>query len=605
MSFDELVQWVGDALDGLDSSLDRVRHLNRLHKTLMEHGPNAEHVKDWHALARKCADFIGQPRPALPEVARSRTRGKAGPARRIGLRVSKKKPRASRPKGQQYEISGPFREALDAIANGEPLLFVTGRAGTGKSTFIQMLRAELPKKNIVVLAPTGIAALNAGGQTIHSFFLFPPRVIDLATITAKKESEVFEKMDILVIDEVSMVRADLLDAVEVALRVNRKSAHPFGGVQVVLVGDLFQLPPVPPRGDDALALRTRYRSLQFFGADSIRSRKMKLIELTRVFRQADQAFVSLLGDLRVGANLAEACAALNQHCAGRRPDGPHLVLVPKNDAADRENASRIEKLAGRPRTYIASLQGSFQDKHDRLPAPRELTLKPGAQVMFTKNDPERRWVNGTTGVVTALSKETIEVLLENGSTHDVEPETWENIRYEFDSSEQRIIEEVVGSYEQFPLMPAWAVTIHKAQGLTLSRVHVDFGSGAFAEGQAYVALSRCRRLTDLTLARPLRVNDIKASVEIVTFYSSLAPRIESLSIATDGEELVLTDRERELIAENLEFYRSLAGGLRSPATEAQRHFVDAAHGRVAAEGEHEKAYEKWRRIDESALSRVV
>ena len=439
----------------------------------------------------------------------------------------------------------------------------------------------------MVVAPTGIAALNAGGQTIHSFFHFPPKMLDPAEITKDDEPEVFQKIDILVIDEVSMVRADLLDAVDASLRINRKSAQPFGGAQVVLVGDLFQLPPVPPRGDDALVLRNRYRSLQFFGANSLRGAAVTSIELTHVYRQADQSFIALLGDLRTGRNVAEACAELNRQCAHTQPDAPHLVLVPKNDAADRENARRLAELPGRPRTYTATLEGNFRAKaDDRLPAPHELTLKPGAQVMFTKNDAERRWVNGTTGMVTRLTKRTVEVELENGAVHEVEPERWENIHYQYDSSEDRIVAEVAGAYQQYPLMPAWAVTIHKAQGLTLDRVHVDFGSGAFAEGQAYVALSRCRRLQDLSLARPLRVGDIKSSAEIAGFYAAMNPDA-AISEA-------LTDRETALLGDHLAFYNELAGGTRSPSTPAQQHFVEVAQGRVAAETDHERAFLKWR-----------
>ncbi|MEO6260079.1 MAG: DUF413 domain-containing protein, partial [Thermoanaerobaculia bacterium] len=301
-----------------------------------------------------------------------------------------------------------------------------------------------------------------------------------------------------------------------------------------------------------------------------------------------------------GRNVAAACAELNRQCAKRLPDGPHLVLAPKNDAADRENARRLAQLPGRSRTYTATLEGNFRARSDdRLPAPHELTLKPQAQVMFTKNDPERRWVNGTTGTVLRLTKSSVEVELENGAVHEVEPERWENIRYQYDASEDRIIAEVAGAYEQFPLMPAWAVTIHKAQGLTLARVHVDFGSGAFAEGQAYVALSRCRRLQDLSLARPLRAGDIKASAEIAEFYAGMGMTTPGLADvmalpATGREGEGLTDQETRLLAEHLEFYRGLVDGTRQPSTPAQEHFVEVARGLVPAESEHERAFLKWR-----------
>jgi len=614
MNFSELVSWVRGALKDLDSgevNPDRVGHVRRLHSTLSKNGAQPSHWKDWHALACKCAELIGQPAPPIPDVKVSHSSPKVPRGREESVRgegrlrgrkggAKKKAKRAKMPKGGQYEISPPFRQALEAIAAGTQVLFVTGRAGTGKSTFIRILRDELAGKNIVVVAPTGIAALNAGGQTIHSFFHFPPTMLDPAEITRDDEPEVFEKIDILVIDEVSMVRADLLDAVDASLRSNRKSKEPFGGVQVVLVGDLFQLPPVPPRGDDALVLRNRYRSLQFFGANCLRGLNMISIELTHVYRQSDQAFIALLGDLRTGRNVAAACAELNRQCAHRLPDGPHLVLAPKNDAADRENARRLEQLPGRSRTYTATLEGNFRARSDdRLPAPHELTLKPQAQVMFTKNDAERRWVNGTTGRVLRLTKSSVEVELENGAVYEVEPERWENIRYQYDSNEDRIIAEVAGAYEQFPLMPAWAVTIHKAQGLTLARVHVDFGSGAFAEGQAYVALSRCRRLQDLSLARPLRAADVKASVEIAEFYSGIGMTmpllVDGAAVpATAQEEEGLTESETRLLDEHLQFYLGLADGTRKPSTPAQEHFVEVARGLLPAESEHERAFLKWR-----------
>lgn len=598
LRFTELVTWVRGVLEELDtiaSDRDRVGHLRRLHTTLSKNGAQPSHWKDWHSLASKCAALAGRPAPAAPEVRVSQPsvpvpseREPRGDVRRKVKKSKKKRSRrAKEAKPPRYEISPPFRQALDAIAAGAPLLFVTGRAGTGKSTFIRILRDEMREKNVVVVAPTGIAALNAGGQTIHSFFHFPPKMLDPAEITREDEPEVYEKIDILVIDEVSMVRADLLDAVDASLRVNRRSAKPFGGAQLVLVGDLFQLPPVPPRGDDLLLLRNRYRSLQFFGANSLRGVAIKSIELSHVYRQADQSFIALLGDLRTGRNVAEACAELNRRCAREQPDAPHLVLVPKNDAADRENSRRLAALPGRPRTYAATLEGNFRAKSgDRLPAPHELTLKPGAQVMFTKNDAERRWVNGTTGTVTSLSRNAVTVELENGSVHQVERERWENVHYQYDSEEDRIVAEVAGAYQQFPLMPAWAVTIHKAQGLTLDRVHVDFGTGAFAEGQAYVALSRCRRLQDLSLARPLRPADIKWSAEIAGFYAEMRGEV------ADSEEM--TEREKELLAEHLVFYNELAGGTRCPSTPAQQHFVAVAQGLASAESDHERAFLKWR-----------
>lgn len=532
MSFDELVEWVRDALDRVATQVEasRRRHVENLFEILAGDGEaSIEHWSDWQKLAKKIATLLGEPAPPPPpkeemralKAAKKKTRGlqrkkKAAPSKREReVPARRKRKQVTR---TPLEINDDFRAALDAVAGGAPLVFVTGRAGTGKSTLIRYLVGELSSKNIAVVAPTGIAALNAEGQTIHSFFKLPPKLLDAADVHELDEPEILTALELLVIDEISMVRADLLDAVDVSLRLHRKNDLPFGGVQLFVVGDLFQLPPVVRREDEEV-MAARYATPFFFGAHALRGLQATTVELTRVYRQEDPDFVEMLGRLREGTAVAPAVDAINAACAGRRPTEPYLMLVPRNDQAARENERRLGELTTSQRTFVARSDGQFPD--DRLPAPRELTLKPGAQVMFTRNDAERRWVNGTTGVVERISAENVRVRLDSGAAYDVEPVTWENYRHSFDRAERKIVAEVIGSYTQVPLMPAWAVTIHKAQGLTLERAHVDFGRGAFAEGQAYVALSRCRRLADLTLERPLRASDLRVNLDIRLFYARL------------------------------------------------------------------------------------
>lgn len=554
MDFNDLVDWTFDALAQLGTRYPprELEHVRTMYSILASRGEaSTDHWVDWHKLAVKCAALLGETPPEAPspamlhEARKARKRAlkaavrpeaaKKKPSRRGAAAVVK---RGAVPKRvaavQHFEVGDEFRAGLAAIRGGAPLVFVTGRAGTGKSTFIRYVQRELAEQNIIVLAPTGIAALNAGGQTIHSFFRLPPKTLDNADVRELDEPSLVTRMNVLVIDEVSMVRADLLDAVDASLRLHRKSTAPFGGVQVVLVGDLFQLPPVVTRGEDADAMNARYASPFFFGAACLRGVNATAVELTHVHRQEDPRFIEILGTLRDGHDVREAVDALNDACAGRTPAGPHLILVTRNADAQRENEARLGALPGRPHTYAATRSGDFGE--DRLPAPRELVLKVGAQVMFTRNDPEKRWVNGTTGIVEATKADHVRVVLDGGEVYEVRAETWENRRYFYDPHEKKIDAEVVGAYTQIPLMPAWAVTIHKAQGLTLERVHVDFGRGAFAEGQAYVALSRCRRIEDLTLTRPLRAHEVRASESIRAFYRRMraaVPRVPMRVVAWD------------------------------------------------------------------------
>lgn len=430
-------------------------------------------------------------------------------------------------------ITDEHRAVDEALRAGAPVVFVTGGAGSGKSTLIDWLLGELAWPAAVV-APTGIAALNVGGATIHSFFKLPPRLLEPDDVKRVTDRKLYEKLRLLVVDEISMVRADVMDAICRFLELNGpEPGKPHGGVQLLLVGDLFQLPPVVEHRDLQRYFRRVYRSPHFFSARALRSTSIVPVEMAQVFRQRDPEFTKLLSDIREGRGVEAAVALLNDRCARatEAPEklAPRVILTPTNQAADQKNAEALAALPGEARLYRGMLEGRFDPDRERLPSPQNLELKVGAQVMFTKNDPSRRWVNGTLGIVRELHAERARVALtfEPGDvTYDVEPVSWDKIRYLWNERTERIEKEVLGRYVQLPLMLAWSTTIHKAQGQTLDAVEIDLGPGAFAPGQAYVALSRCRELSGIRLTRPIRVDDIKCDPEIVRFYGELRRQMQ-------------------------------------------------------------------------------
>ena len=387
-----------------------------------------------------------------------------------------------------------------------------------------MLRHELDR-NLVVLAPTGVAALNVGGQTIHSFFQFPPGPQPVGRKLQGVSRDVVAKMDILIIDEVSMVRADLLDAIDESLRTNTgKTGVPFGGKTVLLIGDMHQLPPVISGGEEARLFEEVYESPYFFSAYCLQGLPLVTRTLTQSFRQADEEFVAILNDLRVGANLESTVKELN-NCVNETLDEDEsmLILTAVNARARRFNEQQLDSLSGDAWSYAGEIDGEWRDTAGQLPSPSDLRLKRNAQVMFTKNG--FNWVNGTIGRIVDLDDTTIEVELlsepQRGSIVVVERESWERYRYNWDADKLRVKAEVIGTYTQFPFILAWAVTVHKAQGLTLDRIRIDLGRGMFAPGQAYVALSRCRTLDGISFNRPLSIADIKCDPAIQTFYETL------------------------------------------------------------------------------------
>jgi ATP-dependent exoDNAse (exonuclease V) alpha subunit len=410
--------------------------------------------------------------------------------------------------------------ALAQMKAGPPCLFLTGRAGTGKSTLLRRFRAETEQK-LAVVAPTGIAALNVEGETVHSFFRFPPRPIAASDVDEVPDKSLYQALDTLVIDEVSMVRADVLDGIDRFLRLNgREADKPFGGVRMILVGDPFQLAPVVSSPAERQFLRAHYKTPYFFSASVLRTAGMESLELEQVFRQEDPEFVHLLNGIRSATVTPDVVDALNERCV---PDfeaaegEPFVTLTTTNARARHINDENLRRLKGTWERYDGEVEGAFAAmENPPLPAPATLALKKGAQVMFVKNDPERRWVNGTMGRVKKLDARGILVDVD-GEEIDVEPVEWEMVRYEYDRSTRRIEAETVGAFVQFPLKVAYAITIHKSQGKTFDRVVVDLTGGTFAHGQVYVALSRCRTLEGIVLRRPLARHDLILDRAVTTF----------------------------------------------------------------------------------------
>jgi len=424
------------------------------------------------------------------------------------------------------EITDEYKRVLDLLNTDCQLIFVSGKAGTGKSTLISYLRATT-KKNLAVVAPTGVAALNARGVTIHSFFRFPPRVITEEDIQRLYDRRLYTRLDLLVIDEISMVRADVLDAMDKFLRMNgRYPDRLFGGVQVMMVGDLFQLPPVVARNEEATLFGRAYTSPYFFSAKCLGDAEMTPVELSKVFRQTDAELTEMLNNIRLAEGLDEVVPRINSRCCrSQAAKDALLTLTCTNAAADEVNSTRLAKLVGESRVFHGTIDGRFPVEEDKLPSPMNLALKNNAQVMLTKNDEHKRWVNGTLGIVRKLDETLVQVELltdRPNAIYDVQRVKWEAYKYEYDYSADRIKPSVIGTYRQFPLMLAWAVTIHKSQGKTLERVEVDLGHGAFAPGQVYVALSRCRSLQDLSLKRPIDPHEVKCDERIKRLYALLA-----------------------------------------------------------------------------------
>lgn len=425
------------------------------------------------------------------------------------------------------QLNDDFKHALDVLEKTRRSIFITGRAGTGKSTLLQLFRSTTRKK-IAVLAPTGVAALNVQGQTIHSFFGFPPRIItpsEAGRKTTRKDLQrLYRNLEVLVIDEISMVRADVLDGMDRFLRVNRENMQPFGGVQVVLFGDLFQLPPVVTRDPVEQSLfQDYYKTPYFFSAHVCQEDEFQLdmLELRKVYRQESRHFLRLLEAIRINELDHDDLEDLNERrILNFQATEGYITLCARNATADSINRKELAQLTTPEFEFEAEVKGTFDP--NLYPTEATLRLRKGAQVMFVKNDPvERQFVNGSIGKVIALDAKTILVEVEEGSSKkrriEVEPMDWEILRYK--SGPTGAIEaESIGSFRQYPLRLAWAITIHKSQGKTFDRVLLDLGSGAFEHGQLYVALSRCRTLEGIVLRQLIRPQDVITDERVVDFY---------------------------------------------------------------------------------------
>lgn len=418
------------------------------------------------------------------------------------------------------QINAEFNAILDLIASGENL-FVTGRAGTGKSTLLNLLK-RTTRKNAVVLAPTGIAALNVGGQTIHSFFKFPPKMIDPSELGKRRNHKFYKKLQLLIIDEISMVRADMMDNIDIFLRNNLEKNVPFGGVQLIVFGDLFQLPPVVASKFERQYLRDRYGSPYFFSAQVFQEEfDLHMIELQTVYRQTDRSFINLLDNIRTRQFDYDDLEMINSRHTDEGPDNDMAItLCSTNAKVNKINTEMLKQIAAPVFEYQAKVNGHFNQSN--FPADQFLWLKQGAQVMFVKNDLEGRFVNGTIGTVSEISHEKIIVkILDMGEEKSVsvDIEEWEIIKYEIDpENPDRFKTQVTGTYKQYPLKLAWAITIHKSQGKTFDKIIVDLGTGAFDYGQTYVALSRCRTLEGIQLEQKIKPRDILVDESIVEYY---------------------------------------------------------------------------------------
>lgn len=479
--------------------------------------------------------------------------------------------------GEELDVDNPeFRAALNLVEHTSRSVFLTGKAGTGKSTFLRYVTAHTRKRH-VVLAPTGIAAVNVGGQTLHSFFKIPfkpllpddPEFAHSRLRERMKYSRSFIKLlasiDLIIIDEISMVRADIIDFIDKVLRTYcRNKREPFAGKQLLFVGDIFQLEPVVT-SDMRQVLSTHYVNPYFFSADVFRQVSLVSVELRKVYRQDEPRFVEMLDRLRAGvldpadrdainarvAPVAPIEAATQSAPKGRKAKASTeekmvMTLATRRDVVEHINQEKLALIKRPERTFTGTVTGDFPESS--LPAPRELCLKEGAQVVFVKNDRERRWVNGTVGRIVTCLPDKVEVELEDATRHVVEPERWPNIVYSYDEKRHTVTETEIGAFTQLPLKLAWALTIHKSQGLTFSNLIIDMTGGAFTSGQTYVAMSRCRSLEGITLKAPLGPRDVFVSRAVSDFS-------RTFNDARAMQEALAEAARRELLADSAMLWR--------------------------------------------------
>jgi ATP-dependent exoDNAse (exonuclease V) alpha subunit len=425
----------------------------------------------------------------------------------------------------KIELNEQFKKALNLMENSSRSVFITGKAGTGKSTLLEYFR-QITKKKIVVLAPTGVAAVNVRGETIHSFFGFKPDItIDKIKKVNKKKLKIFKKLDTIVIDEISMVRADLLDCVDYFLRLNLENQKPFGGLQIIFIGDLYQLPPVVTSSEKDL-FNNCYEGAYFFNAKVFKELDLEFVELEKIYRQKDEKFINILNAIRNNTINEEDIKLLNK-CVGRKFPQDRIAVITLttiNKKAEEINKAHLKKLKSKIYTYRAKIKGEF--KRESYPTDEILRIGIGAQVMLLNNDSLGRWINGTLGKIVDIEErknkdDSIWIKLDERKIVEVLPFKWEIFQFRYNEKEEKIETQTIGSFTQYPLRLAWAVTIHKAQGKTFPRLIIDFSRGTFAPGQAYVALSRCVSLEGISLKKPFKRGYVFNDPKIVKFLTNL------------------------------------------------------------------------------------
>ena len=418
-----------------------------------------------------------------------------------------------------FKLSQEYIDCLDEIEYSREHLFITGKAGTGKSTLLDLFR-RTTSKNVVILAPTGIAALKVHGQTIHSFFKFPPRLIlpsDIKYTPSLKR--IVNKLEILILDEISMVRADILDGINKILQLHRNNNKPFGGIRLVAFGDIYQLPPIVSSVEEKHFFQNNYTSAYFFASEIWQQlHNMRYINLSKVYRQTDRSFIRLLDEIRMGDIDYDSLTALNENVDPDFDQEGYIYLSPRNATMQRINQQKLAELPNEERTYLPTITGEYNPNN--MPTDPVLRIKVGAQVIFVKNDPDKEYVNGSLGIVTDLDTNLIRIRLNHDDKEvTIGRATWDMIRYRLDpDADAQIKPEVVGTLEAFPVKLAWAMSIHKSQGQTFEKVILDMEGGAFEFGQTYVALSRCTTLEGIVLKKPLRQRDIMVDQRVVDFY---------------------------------------------------------------------------------------
>jgi len=418
-----------------------------------------------------------------------------------------------------FKLSQEYIDCLDEIEYSREHLFITGKAGTGKSTLLDLFR-RTTSKNVVILAPTGIAALKVHGQTIHSFFKFPPRLIlpsDIKYTPSLKR--IVNKLEILILDEISMVRADILDGINKILQLHRNNNKPFGGIRLVAFGDIYQLPPIVSSVEEKHFFQNNYTSAYFFASEIWQQlQNMRYINLSMVYRQTDRSFIRLLDEIRMGDIDYDSLTALNENVDPDFDQEGYIYLSPRNATMQRINQQKLAELPNEEHTYLPTITGEYNPNN--MPIDPVLRIKVGAQVIFVKNDPDKEYVNGSLGIVTDLDTNLIRIRLNHDDKEvTIGRATWDMIRYRLDpDADAQIKPEVVGTLEAFPVKLAWAMSIHKSQGQTFEKVILDMEGGAFEFGQTYVALSRCTTLEGIVLKKPLRQRDIMVDQRVVDFY---------------------------------------------------------------------------------------